>query len=62
MRYMRHGNDNISWLKQDRNDPIRTQCICVEEIYDTIYHPNEDFYFIQYEHVYARIENKRNDQ
>ena len=60
MRYMRHWNGNSSWWKQEINDTITTQYIYGEDIYNTIYHPNEDCYLIQYVYVYVIIEHDRN--
>ena len=57
---MCHGSGNYSWWKQEINDPITTQCIYGEDIYNTIYNPNEDCYLIQYVYVYVRIEHERN--
>ena len=49
-------------VETGKHYPITTQCIYGEDIYDTIYHPNEDCYFIQYVYVYVRIEHERNYQ
>ena len=61
VRYMRHGNGNSSWWKQERKDKITTKYIDSENIFLYLFQPSEDCFFYQYLNVYVKIGDDDND-
>ena len=62
VRFMRHGNKYKSWWKEERNDPITTQCHSENEItkYFSILDEN-DLYYHQIIQLFVKLDNDTED-
>lgn len=61
IRYVRHGNGDDCWWKQEKDDQITTKCTNKENIYNDV-KDRDNYYFHQCVGVYVKLDNTVNEE